>query len=179
MKKVLRWIINLLPLFLSILGCVAFLKDGKSWFELSMDKSFHFNLITVNALFGGFLYTNYSLLIGLLDNSLVEKIKNTDIVQKRNRHILKGILYATVSVVAGLYLVLIVPAESGIKHTAYVFMQNAEIFFMAFLIFYFLLSLYEMSVLIKNAHNSRGSKTDKELKELKTEIKNNSTKQKE
>ena len=75
-------------------------------------------------------------------------------------------------------MVLIVPAESGIKHTAYVFMQNAEIFFMAFLIFYFLLSLYEMSVLIKNAHNSKGSKTDKELKDLKAEIKNNSIKHK-
>ncbi|MFR1479561.1 MAG: hypothetical protein ACLSB9_29660 [Hydrogeniiclostridium mannosilyticum] len=58
------------------------------------DPSFHFNLITVNALFGGFLYTNYSLLLGLLDNSIVEKVKNTKIISKRNSHILKGIIYA-------------------------------------------------------------------------------------
>lgn len=46
-------------------------------------------------------------------------------------------------------------------------MQNAEISFMAFLIFYFLLSLKEMSVLVGAIHNDKGAKTDKEIKELK------------
>ena len=91
------------------------------------DPSFHFNLITVNALFGGFLYTNYSLLLGLLDNSIVEKVKNTKIISKRNSHILKGIIYATVSVMAGLYLVLVPTNGSKFLHAIYCFMQNAEI----------------------------------------------------
>ena len=49
-------------------------------------------------------------------------------------------------------------------------MQNAEISFMAFLIFYFLLSLKEMSVLVGAIHNDKGAKTDKEIKELKEKI---------
>jgi len=85
------------------------------------DPSFHFNLITVNALFGGFLYTNYSLLLGLLDNSIVEKVKNTKIISKRNSHILKGIIYATVSVMAGLYLVLVPTNGSKFLHAILLF----------------------------------------------------------
>ena len=45
-----------------------------------------------------------------------------------------------------------------------------EISFMAFLIFYFLLSLKEMSVLVGTIHNDKGAKTDKEIKELKEKI---------
>ena len=77
---------------------------------------------------------------------------------------------ATVSVIAGLYLVLVPTNGSKLLHAIYCFMQNAEISFMAFLIFYFLLSLKEMSVLVGAIHNDKGAKTDKEIKELKEKI---------
>lgn len=161
---------NVLPLIFSAAGCIYILCGGAPLLIVADDPSFHFNLITVNALFGGFLYTNYSLLLGLLDNSIVEKVKNTKIISKRNSHILKGIIYATVSVIAGLYLVLVPTNGSKFLHAIYCFMQNAEISFMAFLIFYFLLSLKEMSVLVGAIHNDKGAKTDKEIKELKEKI---------
>lgn len=161
---------NVLPLIFSAAGCIYILCGGAPLLIVADDPSFHFNLITVNALFGGFLYTNYSLLLGLLDNSIVEKVKNTKIISKRNSHILKGIIYATVSVIAGLYLVLVPTNGSKFLHAIYCFMQNAEISFMAFLIFYFLLSLKEMSVLVGTIHNDKGAKTDKEIKELKEKI---------
>ena len=83
--------------------CTVFvLTTNKAAVVVPDDESFHFNLITVNALFGGFLYTNYSLLIGILDNPQVKKAQNTEIISKRNSHILHGIVYATVSVVSGL-----------------------------------------------------------------------------
>ncbi len=173
MKKILQWISNLLPLALSVISCAVFLKSGKTWFIASTDKSFHFSLITVNALFGGFLYTNYSLLVGLLDNSIINKVKNTNIIKKRNTHILKGIIYATISVIAGLYLVLVSSAESGINHIIYSFMQNVEIVFMAFLIAYFILSLHEMSMLVKSVHSPKGKKSEKEISNLIEQIKDN------
>lgn len=137
------------------------------------NASFHFNLITVNALFGGFLYTNYSLLLGLLDNSIVEKVKNTKIISKRNSHILKGIICATVSVIAGLYLVLVPLGDSGLLYAIHCFMQNAEISFMAFLIFYFLFSLKEMSELVGAVHNNSRAKSDEEINKLKETIQSN------
>lgn len=169
-KNFFKAVCNTLPLIFSAVGCCYILLGGKPLLVVADEQSFHFNLITVNALFGGFLYTNYSLLLGLLDNSIAEKVKNTKIISNRNTHILKGIIYATVSVIAGLYLVLVPASDSKFLYAIYCFIQNAEISFMIFLIFYFLLSLKEMSVLVGAIHNNKGAKTDKEIEELKEKI---------
>jgi len=161
---------NVAPLICSIIGCIYILLGGSPWIIIPSDVSFHFNLITVNALFGGFLYTNYSLLIGLLDNRIVEKVKHTDIINNRNSHILKGIIYATSSVVTGLYMVLVPLGSSSISKIMNCFMQNAEIAFMAFLILYFLLSLKEMSELVGAIHSQEGTKTKKDIAALKDKI---------
>lgn len=172
-KNTARKLCNVAPLICSIIGCIYTLYGGKPRVIVPFDLTFHFNLITVNALFGGFLYTNYSLLVGLLDNAIVEKVKHTKIISKRNSHILKGIICATASVIAGLYLVLVPSSTSQFLAIIYSFMQNAEIVFMAFLIFYFLLSLKEMCVLVNSIHNSKGAKTEADIKELKNKIKSN------
>lgn len=170
MKKARKVLCDVLPLICSVAGCVYICLGGMPILIVPSDASFHFNLITVNALFGGFLYTNYSLLLGLLDNSIIEKVKHTQIISKRNSHILKGIIYATVSVVAGLYLVL-TPADGSLpQQVIHCFMENTEIVFMAFLIFYFLLSLKEMNVLINAIHNTNGAKTNEEIKQLKEKL---------
>lgn len=170
-KKFVKVLCNVLPFICSVVGCIYILCGGVPLLIVSTDASFHFNLITVNALFGGFLYTNYSLLLGLLDNSIIGKITHTKIINKRNSHILKGIIYATISVIAGLYLVLVPTSNSIVQRVIRCFMENAEIVFMAFLIFYFLLSLKEMNVLINTIHNTAGAKTDEEIEDLKAKIK--------
>ena len=133
------------------------------WFFIS----FHFNLITVNALFGGFLYTNYSLLIGLLDNKIIEQVQNTSIIAKRNSHILKGIIYATISVISGLCLVLI--PQSFLPWLTSLLI-NVEITFMGFLIIYFILSLKEMSKLVKLLHNSNDKDKDNKIASVKSKF---------
>lgn len=113
------------------------------------------------------------LYVDCIANAIVEKVKHTKIISKRNSHILKGIICATASVIAGLYLVLVPSSTSRLLAIIYSFMQNAEIAFMAFLIFYFLLSLKEMCVLVNSIHNSKGAKTEADIKELKNKIKSN------
>lgn len=160
------------PFVLSGIGCIYALCGGRPWIIVPDDPSFHFNLITVNALFGGFLYTNYSLLVGLLDHAIMEKVRNTQIIRKRNGHILKGIIYAAISVIAGLYLVLVPDRASWCLAVIYRLMQNAEITFMAFLILYFLLSLREMHLLIQMVHHPSGARREAEIEELKDQIRN-------
>ena len=167
---VIKKLFNAAPCICSVIGCIYILSGNSPWIIVPSDSSFHFNIITVNALFGGFLYTNYSLLIGLLDNSIAEKIKHTEIINKRNSHILKGIVYATISVVAGLYIVLIPPSSSPFSMIVFHFMQNAEVAFMAFLILYFLLSLKEMSELVNAIHKSDGKKSVEDIDALKEKI---------
>lgn len=167
MKAGLEKLSNAAPWICVIFGSIYVFSGGKPWIVIPFDSSFHFDLITVNALFGGFLYTNYSLLLGLLDNSIVEKVKNTQIIAKRNSHILKGITYATCSVVAGLCLILFRPSTTCLFRFLYCFAQNAEIVFMAFLIFYFSLSLKEMSKLVCAIHNQNSARSAEEISELR------------
>lgn len=176
MKRIFRILLDVLPLILSFIGLGYSLKNGHPCFLVCPDNSFHFDIITVNAVFAGFLYTNYSLLIGLFDNAVIKKIQNTSIIKKRNQHIMRGIIYATISVVSGLYLVLIPQGSSHFSKAVWYLFQNAEIVFMGFLIIYFLLSLYEMSSLVKSVHQTDEYKTDAEIKALKDQIRNSSTK---
>lgn len=97
--KVKRCIVNAAPLIWSVVGFLYVQLGLEPWFTVPLEPSFHFSLITVTAIFGGFLYTNYSLLIGLLDNKIITQLTGTTIIEKRNRHILNGIIYATVSVI--------------------------------------------------------------------------------
>ncbi len=165
-------LISYLPLLISV-ACTAFvLITKKAIVTIPVDGSFHFNLITVNALFGGFLYTNYSLLIGVLDNPQIQKAGNTEIINKRNRHILHGIIYATVSVVAGLGFVLLTQSTVWVIRAIKCLLVNSEIVFMAFLIVYFLLSLAEMNSLVNGVTGTPKKKSRKEISEIQDMIKN-------
>ena len=168
--------ISYLPLWISVVCTVFVLITQKVVVAIPEDGSFHFNLITVNALFGGFLYTNYSLLIGVLDNPQIQRAENTEIINKRNRHILHGIIYATVSVIAGLCYVLLPRSSAWIMWAIECFLINIEIVFMAFLIVYFLLSLAEMNSLVNGVTGTPKKKSMKEISEIKDLVSNKSKK---
>ena len=167
MKKAPNCLESIAPCALSIIGFIYANIIGSSLVTVPNDASFHFNLITVNALFGGFLYTNYSLLIGLLDNKIIEQVQNTSIIAKRNSHILKGIIHATISVISGLCLVLI--PQSFLPWLTSLLI-NVEITFMGFLIIYFILSLKEMSKLVKLLHNSNDREKDNKIASVKSKF---------
>lgn len=160
-----------LPLICSLIGWIITLKSKELWFQIPSGSSFHFNLITVNALFGGFLYTNYSLLVGVLEHPIIKKVEKTDIIKKRNSHILNGIICSVISVICGILIILFPSKCTPLQQAIVSFFENAEIIFMAFLIFYFLLSLYEMQKIIKTIHPSSNNKEIKEINELKERIK--------
>ncbi len=166
----IRRSIKYAPLLLSIACCAYITFSGRAIIPIPTDPSFHFNLITVNALFGGFLYTNYSLLVGLFDNKIIEKIRNTKIISKRNDHIHCGIINATISVIAGVYLVLF-PTPSGPLFTMVnLYIQIVEVVFMGFQILYFLLSLKEMTILISALNRPSDAFTPEDIIILKKTI---------
>lgn len=165
------------PLTCSIIGCIYILCGNSPWIVIPIDSSFHFNIITVDALFGGFFSENYSLLIGLLDNNIIEKVKNTGIINKRNSHILNGIICATISVLAALCIIFSQFDNTYFGTVIYCFTQNAEITFMLFLIMYFSLSLKEMNELVYAIHHPNHKKSAKDFNKLKEKIRNNSKQQ--
>lgn len=176
MKTVKSFFIEFLPVLLATICSVYVLCSNNLLFEMPVDSGFHFNVITVNALFGGFLYTNYSLLIGLSDNHIVQELRCTNIIDKRNKHILKGIMYAIVSVIAGLYFVLIPRGDSEVQNVISCFMANIEIIFLLFSIFFFILSLFEMKRLVRGIYHSDKTKKNEEIDDIRNFIRNHDSK---
>ncbi len=105
--KTLWKVLSIFPVLFSILCTIAVKAFGIVLVSIPVDSAFHFSLMTVNTLFGGFLYSNYGMLVGLLDNDTIQKVKGTDIMTRRNSQVLCGIVYATLSVVCGLYITLL------------------------------------------------------------------------
>lgn len=174
--KLKRYIVNAAPLIWSVVGFIYVQSGHEPLLTVPLEHSFHFSLITVTAIFGGFLYTNYSLLVGLLDNKIIEKVAGTNIIKKRNRHILNGIIYATVSVVAGVYLTTVSIPSSKYRAAILCVAVNIELSFMLFSILYFVLSLREMNRLIGELHKSDNEKTPAEIKEFKKRVRDNANK---
>lgn len=108
-------VLSTFPVLFSILCTIVVEVFDVVLISLPVDSAFHFSLMTVNALFGGFLYSNYGMLVGLLDNVTIQKVKGTAIMTKRNSLVLCGIVYATLSVVCGLYITLIGEREGTIE----------------------------------------------------------------
>ena len=165
-----RLFVSLLPAIIAVISTLFSSLTRFSVISVPVDSDFHFNLITVNALFGGFLYTNYSLLIGVLDNPLIDRVKNTNIISKRNSHILHGIIYATISVIAGLAFILLPHSQSKCFWYINCLLLNIEIVFMAFLILYFVLSLIEMNTLVSSLSKPKNKKSEAEIDQIKNEV---------
>ena len=126
-NKYTRLIAAISPALISFISCILVYFFNIILIVIPNDHAFHFNLITVNALFGGFLYTNYSLLFGVLDHQIIKKVAGTNIIKKRNSHILRGIVCATFSVISGLFIVLAPQNRTGIISFLYCLMINIEI----------------------------------------------------
>lgn len=171
MKSEFRRYIIFIPTLLSIIISVLSFLFKFEPLKLPMDSTFHFSLVTINSIFAGFLYTNYSLLLGLSDNEVIKRLKNSTLIEKRNKHILSGILSAVISVIVGLIIVII---DLDVKSTPqkYVndFLVEIELLYMALSIIFFLLSIKEIHVLIHAVNKSDKKMTDEQLEEIKKNI---------
>lgn len=137
---------------------------------------FQFNIITVSAIFAGFLYTNYSILIGISDTQIVKKISSTDLIEKRNNHILMGILNNFCSITLGLVLIIIYSYYGGLEYSACRFLQIAEIIYMLSSILFFGLSLREMNNIIKSVFNANKVFEDDDIKKIENILKSSGEK---
>lgn len=153
-------VLSFLPLMLVFGGTILAERLDIVLVTIPLDSSFHFGLMTVNALFGGFLYSNYSMLVGLLDNSTIHAIQGTKIMVRRNTLAIRGIVYAVFSVLSGIYITLMVDQSGKPWDTIYCFAINCEIVFMITSITYYLLSLRSTNILTKALYNSEGLSKD-------------------
>lgn len=172
-KKKLSNSLRYLPMIITIYGFICVTVFHHTTCLIPLDSGFHFSLITVNALFGGFLFTNYSILLSVLDRKTIKLLNATTIIAKRNRHISQGILCASISVIASLIIILFPDLAEGWLYIVQVFVLNVEITYLIFVIIYFLLSMYEMNQLFKTFFPSASKAEEAEMKQYHQQIKSN------
>jgi hypothetical protein len=153
---------------------------GFTLFTVPTNTDLHFGLITICSIFAGFLYTNYSLLLDFSMTDLATKIKNTNIIPKRNRHITCGIICSIISIISGLLLSIdfneilsdfIYNKFPWLTYTIYC----TEIIYIFMTIILFLISLFEMKQLI-NSRNIVSSQINNEtINKVKQQLKKEKT----
>lgn len=162
--------LSIFPVLYSILSTFVVQFFGVVVISIPGDVSFHFSLMTVNALFGGFLYSNYGMLVGLLDNDTIQKVKGTDIMTRRNSRVVCGIMYATLSVACGLYITLVGIREGTFWGWIYCWVLNGEIVFMIAAMAFYLLSLKEMNRLVKALYKTGNHLSRSEISDMKKKV---------
>lgn len=176
--KLKLWILFLIS-FISFLY-FAIIKDARLSYLDTLE--FHFGLMAVAALFGGFLYTNYTLLINLIDHPKIVELKATSVIEKRNQLILNGVFSAVISVSASLCLVIFSTPKyidgigmftllSNWKYYLYLYVQNIEVVFLAGMIFYFIRSFYDMNQLLCTIKKPDSEIPQDKIDEIKDSIK--------
>ncbi|MDU1032553.1 hypothetical protein [Clostridium sp.] len=167
-------LIKLAYLFIFIFLVYISYKGGLD-FDIIAENQF--NIITVNTVFAGFLFTSLGIVAGFSNNSSIRKFERIDTMDKIYNNILKGIIFSIVSIVIGI-VIAIINFENIIKNTLiYNTLKSTsyicELFFLIMAIIYFCLSVKHTFFAISVVRMEIKSKlpNQKKVKEVLEKIK--------
>ena len=78
-------------------------------------ESIHFNLITVNAIFAGFLFTAITFFIGVNTTKTVEVLERIDYMDKVYKNLNMGFIASLISIILSLVSIFVFPAISNVS----------------------------------------------------------------
>jgi hypothetical protein len=138
------------------------------------ESDYHSNILTINSVLSGFSLTNLGILISISGDQLVEKLKGTDILIKRNTLISHSICFGAISIVASLMFVLNINIEKfpAVTEFIYGYLFIIEITSMLLSITYFLLSVKKMIQLLTYIYIPKNQFTCEEITRIKEQMKN-------
>ena len=149
-KNIKRKVIIII-FFCFILECIEY-RFNYQFFVYPQDEelNYHATILTVNSFLSGFSLTNLGILMSISADQLIEKLKGTDILLKRNTVILNSIIFGALSIFVSLAFV--VRVDINLKEHVNYFIKNfafnVEIFSLVISIIYFLVSIKKMSELL-------------------------------
>lgn len=131
-------------MYLSILIFLVFI-DYIGGLDLKIISENQFNIITVNTVFAGFLFTSLGIIAGFSNNTSIRKFERIKTMDNIYNNISKGIIFSVLSITIGLIIVLFdfnfiiknLFIYNILKSTGYIF----ELFFLIMSIIYFSLSV--------------------------------------
>lgn len=118
----------------------------------------HFNLITINAIFAGFLFSSLALIVGLFNDKVLIRLERANFLDDIYRKILYGITNSLLSIIISLFNIFAKPTltESIIGKSLWLrtfittYLYSLELFFLISTIVLFILSVKNISFIIKS-----------------------------
>ena len=138
------------------------------------EAQYHSNILTMNSILSGFSLTNLGILISISSDQLVEKLKGTDILIKRNTLISHSICFGSISIIASLLFVLNIniPLVPYLSTMFYNYLFTVEISSLFLSIVFFLLSIKKMIELLTYIYVPKKQYTCDKIERIQEQMKN-------
>lgn len=140
--------------------------------EITDPVEYHFKILTVNSILSGFSLTNLGILISVSGDQLIEKLKGTDILVKRNVLISYSIIFGAISIIIS--LVFVVNINLKINDTLKIYLDNfmfiLEMLSLYLSIIYFLLSVRKMIQLLSYIYIPKKVYTCDKINKIKKQM---------
>lgn len=96
---------NIFLLF--VLAVIAYLSFYFDIFEtLSVKANFHINILTINSVFAGFLFTSLGIMISILDKERISKLDKAGYMDNYFNAIYIGLFFHIISIIMSLVLII-------------------------------------------------------------------------
>lgn len=134
------------------------------------------NIITVNSVFAGFMFTSLSMLISVVFSDTVKRLERASLMDEVYRNILCGIYCSLLSIGFALIIIFILP-NASFKGVLYDLVNKAVPFFMVYTlvlsILCFLYSVLDVRFIIKDLRRriNKGTVTEERKREILKKIK--------
>ncbi|SKA89792.1 hypothetical protein SAMN05428976_11359 [Clostridium sp. USBA 49] len=146
MLKKLKYFIYVALLF------ILFYLINNEILDISVIKNNHFNLITVNSIFAGFLFTSLGVIMSLYSNELLVKLERTSIMNDIYVDIFTGIVFSVISIiisVANSFISIDNITNNNLKYFFSNIMLVLELYFLLVAILQFIISVNDTRFIIK------------------------------
>lgn len=146
---------------------------SSQFMQIDFVKSNHFNLITINSVFIGFLFTSLSILLGFLNESIVQLFEEAGTLKNVYLSIENGISCSLCSIVISLLNILF--SEKYILNKIVInSLYGFEIMFIGISIYYLFFTLKNLKIVVNSINIDRKNrrKEDEADKEVEDLIKN-------
>lgn len=140
--------------------------------EISFIKQNHFNLITVNSVFIGFLFTSLSILLGFLNEKIVQFFEKAGALKNVYRSIENGILFSLFSIIIS-FINLMFSEKFLNQKMVLNSLYGFEVTFIILALYFLFRTLYYLKIIINSIQIDKKKKTEieKANEELKNAIK--------
>lgn len=151
-KKKIKYIVSEIILMVIFLYLV-----NKELININILDKNHFNLITVNSIFAGFLFSALALIVGLFNDKVLIRLERANFLDDIYRKIINGIINSVISIVLSLYNIFIaskvmsiIPNKFLIARRIMTYMQSLELFFLIATVVFFILGVRDIRFIIKS-----------------------------